>query len=278
MARSHAGAAATCAAGAAASRAAERHILGIVSSREDWQRRLGPLYGGAVALVHSTPWRWPTEVGEDDDRSAGWVVALGVPIGFFAWAIAGLAHAAGLPAPLAAILGLSMLSLGGAALIERGLVERIDHWHGDARADRPTTTTSVLVLVLVTVLRAVAVAFVGPDHWLLLFLATAVSGRWAAILLQSLGDPIPQPGGRRSLVATPAPAWLAAAISAGVVVLVILSLGKLGVIALALGALAAFGLGIEAQRRDGGLSAPVVAFTAAVAELVVLFVATIALG
>ena len=238
-------------------------------------RRLGPLYGGAVALVHSTPWRWPTEVG-DDERSAGWVVALGVPIGLCAWAIAALAHAAGLPPQLAAVLGLAMLSVGGAALIERGLVERIDHWHGEARADRATTATSVLVLALVTVVRAVAVTFVAPGEWLLLFLATAVTGRWAAILLQSLGDPIERFDGRRSLVATPAPAWLIAAISGGVVVLVLFCLGKVGIVALALAALAAFGLGIEAQRRDAGLSAPVVAFTAAVAELLVLLIATIA--
>ncbi len=253
------------------------HILGPVSSREDWQRRLGPLYGGAVALVSSTPWRWPNEVG-DDARSAGWVVALGVPIGLFAWAIAALAHAAGLPPQLAAILGLAMLSLGGAALIERGLVERIDHWHGQGRVDRAVTATSVLVLTLATVVRAGAVATVAPDHWLLLFLATAVTGRWAAILLQALGDPIHQIDGRRSLVATPAPAWLTAAISGGVAVLVIFALGKAGIVALALAALAAFGFGLEAQRRDGGLSAPVVAFTAAVAELLVLLIATIALA
>jgi len=261
--------------GAAATPVAGRHILGPVSSREDWQRRLGPLYGGAVALVHSTPWRWPTEVS-DEARSAGWVVALGVPIGVLAWVVAALADAAGIPAPLAAILGLAMLSVGGAALIERGLVERIDHWHGraHARADRATTATSVLALVLVTVVRAGSVAVVAPDHWLLLFLATAVTGRWAAILLQALGDPIDQEGGRRSLVATPAPAWLTAAISAGVAALVILSLGQAAVVALALAALAAFGLGIEAQRRDGGLSAPAVAFTAGVAELLVLLVAT----
>jgi adenosylcobinamide-GDP ribazoletransferase len=245
-----------------------------VSSREDWQRRLGPLYGGAVALVHSTPWRWPTEVG-DEDRSAGWVVALGVPIGLCAWVVAALAHAAGIPAPLAAILGLAMLSLGGAALVERGLVERIDHWHGQARTDRAVTATSVLVLVLATIARAGAVAFVAPGHWLVLFLATAVAGRWAAILLQALGDPIEQLDGRRSLVATPAPAWLTAAISGIVAVLVIFALGKAGIVALALAALGAFAFGLEAQRRDGGLSAPVVAFTAAVAELLVLLIATI---
>ena len=46
-------------------------------SREDWQRRLGPLYGGAVALVHSTPWRWPLALGDGDEaRSPGWIVAL----------------------------------------------------------------------------------------------------------------------------------------------------------------------------------------------------------
>lgn len=241
-------------------------------SREDWQRRLGPLYGGAVALVHSTPWRWPTEVG-DDTRSAGWVVALGVPIGLFGWAIAELAYAAGLPAPLAAILGLAMLSVGGAALIERGLAERIDHWHGRAEADRASTSTSVLALVLVAIMRAGSIAVVAPAHWMLLFLAIPVTGRWAAILLQALGDPIERLDGRRSLVATPAPAWLTAAISGGVVALVLFALGKSGIVAVALAALAAFGFGLEAQRRDGGLSAPVVAFTAAVAELLVILIA-----
>jgi hypothetical protein len=58
-------------------------------------------------------------------------------------------------------------------------------------------------------------------------------------------------------------------------VLVILSLGTAAIVALALAALAAFGFGLEAQRRDGGLSAPVVAFTAAVAELLVLLVAAV---
>lgn len=245
----------------------------LVSTREAWQRRLGPLYGGAVALVHSTPWRWPTEVG-DDARSPGWIVALGVPVGACAWVVAALAHAAGLPAPLAAILGLAMLAIAGAALVERGLVERIDQWQGTSRTDRATTTAAVLALVFVTMVRAVAIAVVPPGEWLLVFLATAVVGRWSAVLLQALGDPIRHEETRRSLVATPAPAWLTAAISAGVAVLAIVALGKAGIIALALAAVAAFGLGLEAQRRDGGLSAPVVAFAAAVGEVLVLLVAT----
>src|SRR5690242_10084694 len=43
---------------------APRRYTDAVASRDDWQRRLGPLYGGAVALVQSTPWRWPAEVGD----------------------------------------------------------------------------------------------------------------------------------------------------------------------------------------------------------------------
>lgn len=245
-------------------------------SREDWQRRLGPLYGGAVALVHSTPWRWPTEVG-DEARSPAWIVALGVPIGLFAWVVAALARGAGIAEPLAAVIGLAMLSVGGAALVERGLAERIDHWQGQARAGRVTTAAAVLALVFAAIVRAGAIVSIGHGDWLLVFLATAVVGRWAAILLQSLGDPIHHDSAQRSLVATPAPAWLIAAISAGAIALAILALGKAGIVALALAALAAFGLGLEAQRRDGGLSPPVVAFAAAVAELLVLLVAASAL-
>lgn len=245
-------------------------------SREDWQRRLGPLYGGAVALVHSTPWRWPTGVG-DDARSAGWIVALGVPIGGVAWIVAALARGIGLPEPLAAIIGLAMLSVGGAALIERGLAERIDHWLGQASRDRATTAASVLALVFTAIVRAGAIAFVPHRHWLLVFLTTAVVGRWTAILLQALGDPIEHEGSRRSLVATPAPAWLTAAITGGAVVLAIVALGKAAIAALAGAAIAAFAFGLDAQRRDGGLSAPVVAFAAAVGEMLVLLVAAIAL-
>lgn len=249
-----------------------------MATREDWQRRLGPLYGGAVALVHSTPWRWPASVG-DEARSPLWIVALGAPIGLAAWALAALARAAGLSPSLAAVLGLAMLAAASAALVERGLAARVDDWAtGHARTTVATpslTAVSVVVLGFALILRALAIAPLPPDRWLWVLVATAVVGRWAAVLLQALGDPIdPEP--TRSLVATPAPAWLTAALSGGVVVIAVLALGKIGVLAVALAALAAFGLGLEAQRRDRGLSAPVVATAAAVGELLVLLVASIA--
>lgn len=240
-----------------------------MSSRETWQRRLGPLYGGAVALVSSTSWRWPTEVA-DDTRSPGWIVALGVPVGLAAWLVAALAEAAGLPPPLAAILGLATLTAASAALVERGLAERIDSYAGTARLGLP----ALLVIVFTTLVRAAAIVFVPPSQWLAVFLATAVVGRWSAVFLQALGDPVHHDESRRSLVATPSPAWLTAAISGAVAALTIFALGKAAIVALALAAIAAFTLGLEAQRRDGGLSPAVVATAAAVGELLVLLVAT----
>lgn len=253
-------------------------------TRDDWQRRLGPLYGGAVALVHSTPWRWPTEVG-DDPRAAGWLVVLGVPIGAAAWIVAVLARAAGLPAMLAALAGLAALSLASAALVERGLAERIDHWdgHWDGQSDgrprdgrqRSPGVAAVLVLVFVTLARAGAIIALPPTRWLAVLVATAVVGRWSAMFVQALGDPIAHDDDQRSLVAAPAPAWLVAAISLGVAAIAVLAVGKAGILALAIAAIAAFALGLEAQRHDGGLSGPAVATVAAVGELAVLLIATV---
>jgi adenosylcobinamide-GDP ribazoletransferase len=253
-----------------------------VPSRDDWQRRLGPLYGGAVALVHSTPWRWPTEVG-GDPRAAGWLVALGAPVGLVAWVAAALARAAGLPASIAALVGLATLSLSSAALVERGLAERVEQWdgqwdgHRDGRSDasRSLGVASLLVLVFVTLVRAAAMVALPPSSWLAVLVATAVLGRWSAMFVQALGDPIGHDGARRSLIAAPAPPWLVVAISVGVAAITVLAVGKAGILALALAALAAFALGLEAQRRDGGLSGPAVATVAAAGELAVLLIATI---
>jgi len=243
-----------------------------VSSREDWQRRLGPLYGGAVALVSSTSWRWPSEVS-DDTRSPGWVVALGVPVGLAAWVVAALAKGAGLPAGIAAVLGLATLSAASALIVERGLARRIEHWLPDE--DRGPNVAPVFAITIISVIRALAIYVTPPAQWPWVFLTIAVVGRWSAVFLQAIGDPISNNYGTRSLVATPSPAWLTAAISAAVVALAVVALGKAGIVALALAAIAAFSLGLEAQRRDNGLSAPVVATAAAFGELFVILVGTI---
>src|SRR5690606_4103494 len=135
---------------------------------------------------------------------------------------------------------------------------------------------SILVLVFGTLVRAAAILALPPASWLGVFVATALVGRWAAVFLQALGGPLGDDDAPRSLVATPAPAWLIAALSLGVATVTVLALGTAGIAALAIAAAIAFALGLDAQRRDHGLSAPVVATAAAVGELTVLLVATLA--
>ena len=234
-------------------------------------RRLGPLYGGAVALVHSTSWRWPTEIIDGDEaRSPSWIVALGPPIGVLAWIVGAGCHSLGLPPTIGAVLALAMLSIASAGISERGLAERIER--GAARAPGAAT---IVALVFVTLVRAAAIVAIPPAHWLAVLVAVAVAGRWAAVFLQALGDPILDVDSPRSLVATPAPMWLVGAISIAVAALEIVALGKIAIVALALVAILAFALGLDAQRRDRGLTAPVVATAAAVGELIVLLAATL---
>ncbi len=240
------------------------------TSREDWMRRLGPLYGGAVALVHSTPWRWPDSLTRNEARSPFWVLAIGAPIGLLAWLTATLLRAISLPAPVAALVGLAVLTFASSALVERGVVERID-----GAPPAAPSVMSILVLVFGTLLRALAIVWLPQTMWLGVFLATALVGRWAAVFLQSLGDPIMDDDASRSLVVSPAPMWLIGALSVGVAVVVGFALGKVGILALVVAAAVAFAIGLDAQRRDNGLTSPVVATAAAIAELVLLLAATI---
>ncbi|MDB4955569.1 MAG: hypothetical protein JWO36_3138 [Myxococcales bacterium] len=240
-----------------------------MSTREQWQRRLGPLYGGAVALVHSTPWRWPVEVG-DDTRAPGWIVAVGAPIGVFAYLVAALLRWVGMPTTVSSLVGLAMLSLASAAIVERGLAERIARTQSD-----PTRAAGIVALVFFTLVRAAAIAALPPSRWFGVLVATSLVGRWAAVFLQAIGDPIVDDDTPRSLVSTPSPAWLTAALSLGVASVTVLALGKSGIAALAITAALTFVLGIDAQRRDHGLTAPVVASAAAIGEVTILLIATI---
>ncbi len=237
-------------------------------------RRLGPLYGGAVALVHSTPWRWPSEI-RDDARSPAWIVALGAPIGLLAWMGGALARGAGLPEPIAALFALATLCAMSAALIERGVAERVERIQSYTRSAVARAAGVTMLLVFVTLARAGAMIELAPSRWLAVLIATALAGRWAAIFLQALGDPILDDDAPRSLVAMPAPLWMTVALSLGVAAMIVLALGKVGIVALALTAALVFVLGIDAQRRDRGLTGPVVATAAAIGELMVLLVATI---
>ena len=109
-----------------------------------------------------------------------------------------------------------------------------------------------------------------------MFLATALAGRWAAVFLQAIGDPILDDHAARSLVAAPAPGLVTATLGVLVAAACTFALGRAGLAAVALATAAAFVLGVDAQRRDNGLSAPVVAVAAAIGELFVLLAASAA--
>ena len=53
-----------------------------------------------------------------------------------------------------------------------------------------------------------------------------------------------------------------------------LAISKLSLLAMALAAIATFGLGLEAQRKDGRLRSPIAATVAVISELAVLLLAT----
>jgi hypothetical protein len=179
---------------------------------------------------------------------------------------------------VSALLGLVMLSAASAGLIERGVGDYVGglsraHDRVASRAD-DATPGSVAMIALVTVfavvVRAAAIVAVPPGHWLGVLVAAALAGRFAAVFLQAIGDPIETAGDDRlSLVATPAPAWLVAALGAAVAVVLIGVLGRAGIAVLALAAVATFAIGLDAQRLDR-LNASTLAVAAAIAELLVL--------
>src|SRR5690606_36692802 len=124
-----------------------------------------------------------------------WVVVLGAQIGLVAWHAASLIEAPGMPAMVGALISLAVLSLASAALVERGVAERIDGRHASG-----PSVASILVLVFGTLIRAAAIIAVPVSAWLGVFVTTALVGTWAAVFLQALGDPILDDHAPRSFV------------------------------------------------------------------------------
>ncbi|HEV7554535.1 MAG TPA: adenosylcobinamide-GDP ribazoletransferase, partial [Kofleriaceae bacterium] len=149
------------------------------------------------------------------------------------------------------------------------LADRIDRWQTQSRS----MAAGVMTLVFFTLIRVEAFATLTPSRWLVVLVAMAMVGRWCAVFLQALGDPILDDDAPRSLVANPAPVWQIVAISVVVLTVCVLAIGKGAIAAMAIAAAVTFVLGLDAQRRDRGLSGPVVATAAAVGEMLVLLVA-----
>jgi cobalamin synthase len=234
-----------------------------VASREDWKRRLGPLFGGAVALTTSSSLPWPALRAEDEPPAAGWLIAVGGALGLMAYAIAALALRLGLPVAGATSLALVAAVLLGGAVVERGVATYLTH-----AVDSALGHTAVAGSLL---LRAELLAAIAPEHWLWAFPTVWVIGRWSATFLQAIGDPVLDPP-PRSLVSAPPPAWMMGVATAVVAIAAVSALGWRMLLALALAAALSFALGLVAQRRRGGIDAAVIGAAALTGELIALLV------
>ncbi len=227
-----------------------------MSSRDLWKRRLGPLWGGAVALASSSALVPPRADWRDDAPQAAWLVIVGAALGAGAYAAAALGRAVGLPLEVCATVAALVALAAGALLGERATA-------GLVRG--PSEVAAALVAGTV-LLRAQLVAALPYETWLPALAVSSAIGRWSAAFLQSLGDPILDPP-TRSLVAAPPAAWELGAITAAIAVGAYLSLGGPPLVAMVLAAAAAFALGLYAQRQRGGLDAKVVGAVALAGEL-----------
>jgi cobalamin synthase len=235
-----------------------------VQDRDEWMRRLGPLYPAAVAIRRTTVARIPRVLGvagEDLPRSAPWVVALGAVTGFLAYTAAWLAARWGASPMLAAACAVAALAIAGGAVAEGGFAR----W-AEQRAGRAAVIASVTSLVL----RFAALASIAPGHWLAALIVAELAARWSALLLQRLGDPILDDAQRPGLSVGEVSWGVVGAVTLGVAIAAGWGFGGRGVAMLLACGLAAFVLGLEAQRRDGQPTSDALAAAAAVGGTIVL--------
>jgi adenosylcobinamide-GDP ribazoletransferase len=244
-------------------------------------RRLGPLYPGAVAIRQTTAMRWPSELRATPDdavRAAPWMVAVGAALGVVAWVVGWITGELGVvPALRGALAVLALIALS-AALLDVGLARTVERWlrtgSGDPDDLDPGTRTGigpagVTALVSSALIRIVAVIAIRPSAWLAALVVAPLIGRWAALLLQRLGDVLePASNDRRSLIVGEV-SWAQVGIVTGLVTLItVLGLGVSGLLVLAAAGAVAFAIGLTSERRRGGLDGDALAAAAAACELI----------
>jgi adenosylcobinamide-GDP ribazoletransferase len=251
-----------------------------MADRDDWMRRLGPLYPGAVAIRQTTAMPWPGDLRatEDDSvRAAPWMVVVGGVLGVAAWLVGWLVARLGLTAALAGALAIVTLGVLSAALLDVGLARTVERWLG--RDDDEVGgvgaaglgAAGITALVGASLLRVVALLSIRPSAWLAALVVAPLIGRWAALALQRLGDLLEAPApDRRSLVVGEVSWGTLALVTAGVAVIAGLGLGLAGLLLLVAAAAVAFAIGLVAEKRRGGLDASTLAAVAALAEVIAL--------
>ena len=243
-------------------------MTAVARDRDDWMRRRGPLYPAAVALRRTTVLRvGPSEIAGDDlPRSAPWVIAIGAATGFAAYTAAWLIARWGGSPLLAAAAAVAVLAIAGGAVMESGLAR----W-AERRAGRAAVIASVTSLVV----RFAALSSIAPGRWLGAIVVAEIASRWSAVLLQRLGDPILDDAGRAGYSVGEVSWGVVGAATLAVVIAAAWAFGARGVGALAVCGAASFGLGLEAQRRDGQPGSDALAAAASLAGAIVLVAAAL---
>lgn len=242
-----------------------------MADRDEWMRRLGPLYPGAVAIRQTTAVRWPSDLrttSEDAERSAPWVVVIGAVLGVAAWLVGWTAGLLGVVPALRGALAVVTLTALTAALLDLGLARTVERWMGRADDDPALGPAGTTALLSGALLRMVAVVSIRPSAWLAALVVAPLVGRWSALCLQRLGDVLEPPvSGRRSLLVGGVTWWQVGIVTALVAIVAVLGLGFAALLILAAVGALIFVLGLVVERNRGGLDGHALAAVAALAEL-----------
>lgn len=211
-------------------------------------RRLGPLYGGMIAIASLTRVPLPRELApapEDAQRSAAWFPAVGGLIGVSMAGVAAVLATAGLvpaTAGVAAIMAGLALTRG---MQERGLarVAELAARSTAGRAEeRERHLAGVLAVSAVLVLRALGLLGVAVDWWLAALVVAPVVGRWCplavALIAPRIGLLAPAaPERARSPLLPGEVSLVSASLATGVTVVLAAWLGRgTGLVAVLVGA------------------------------------------
>jgi cobalamin synthase len=238
-----------------------------VPDRDEWMKRLGPVYPGLVALARTTSLVAPDVPHEDEGdvgRAAVWVVVVGAVIGIGGWIVVRSLAGLGATPALAGLVAAVAMTLVGGGVAERGFAR----WIGGPKSTR-TASNELLAIGGATLVRWVALVSTSPGRWAALLIAAPLAGRWSAVFLQAIGDPAPVDRGRRSLIVVPPAAAVTGALTLAIAGAAVYGLGWTGLVAIGIAAGLAFAMGLRSQRKHGGIDGDVVAAAAVIGELVV---------
>ena len=165
-----------------------------MSAPRHWRRRLGPLYGLAVALQFFTRLPMPRDLDpapEDLGRASPWLPVVGLIVGAalatLAWALAQTPLVPG--ARVALLLTLGVLMTGG--FHEDGLADTLDGLGGAWRRedklrimrDSRIGSYGALALILMMLWRAGALWGAQPSAWPAMLILAHLLGRWSTLPL-----------------------------------------------------------------------------------------------